>query len=146
MREQPVEEAVAAARAATPVVRAAGGVICDGDGGVVRVAVVHRPAYDDWTLPKGKLEAGERPETAALREVEEETGLRCLIDRCLGTLAYLDRRGRDKVVWYWSMRVISGSFAPTREVDELRWPAAADAAALLSYAHDRVLITRATAP
>jgi 8-oxo-dGTP diphosphatase len=143
MGEQPVEEAVAAARAQAPVVRAAGGVIWDRDGEVMRVALVHRPAYDDWTFPKGKLEAGERLETAALREVEEETGLRCLIDRCLGTLTYLDRRGRDKVVWYWSMRVISGSFAPTREVDELRWLTASDAGAMLSYEHDRVLLTRA---
>jgi 8-oxo-dGTP pyrophosphatase MutT (NUDIX family) len=122
-------------------VRAAGGLVLRRrPGGPVEIALVHRPAQDDWSLPKGKLDEGEAPEAAALREVEEETGLRCEIVRPCGRIAYVDRRGRDKVVDYWVMRPLSGRFRPSREVDELRWLPVEDARRLLSYPTDRQLL------
>src|SRR6266516_3774205 len=79
------------------VVRAAGGVVWKrGPGGTPQVALVHRPAYDDWSLPKGKLRQGEREDKAALREVREETGLRCKLERPLPSSEYRDGRGRPK--------------------------------------------------
>jgi 8-oxo-dGTP diphosphatase len=117
-------------------VRAAGGVV-ERDG---LVALVHRPRYDDWSLPKGKLDKGERWEDAALREVEEETGLRCQLGDALPEVRYLDARGRPKTVRYWRMRALGGAFAPNDEVDELRWLTPVQATALLSYEHDRRLV------
>jgi 8-oxo-dGTP pyrophosphatase MutT (NUDIX family) len=114
-------------------VRAAGGVVLR-DG---LVAVVHRPRYDDWSLPKGKLDQGESFEDAALREVEEETGLRCTLVRELPAVEYVVR-GRAKVVRYWAMEVVEEtSFVPNDEVDEVRWLEPRDALALLSYDRDR---------
>lgn len=109
----------------------------------MELALVHRPAYDDWTLPKGKLLDGETHERAALREVEEETGLLCEVLRPVGDTAYVDRKGREKVVSYWLMKPLSGSFRPSEEVDELRWLPLDDALALLSYEQDRALVRRA---
>lgn len=123
------------------VVRAAGGVLArEQPGGELEVAVVHRPAYDDWTFPKGKLQVGEREEHAALREVEEETGMRCRIERALGTTKYRDHRDRPKVVHYWVMRALDGHFQPTKEVDKLDWLPVPRALDTLSYDHDRVLL------
>ena len=106
------------------------------------IAVIHRPKYDDWTLPKGKLDPGEGFEQAALREVEEETGMRCTLGDHVGDRSYRDRHGRLKLVRYWVMSVDGGEFAPNEEVDELRWLAPDEAAELLSYALDRELIER----
>jgi 8-oxo-dGTP diphosphatase len=114
-------------------VRAAGGVVMRGG----RVALVHRPKYDDWTFPKGKLDPGEDFEQAALREVEEETGMRCRLGRELPSTRYVDPKGRRKVVRYWQMEPLEGDFAPNREVDELRWVAPPEARGLLSYDRDR---------
>jgi 8-oxo-dGTP pyrophosphatase MutT (NUDIX family) len=114
-------------------VEAAGGVV-ERDG---VVALVHRPRYDDWTLPKGKLDRGESFEAAALREVVEETGLRCRLVRELPEVIY-EVRGRPKVVRYWLMAVEADlGFVVNDEVDELRWVEPADALALLSYERDR---------
>jgi 8-oxo-dGTP diphosphatase len=114
-------------------VEAAGGVVLR-DG---RVAVVHRPRYDDWSLPKGKLDPGESFEDAALREVEEETGLRCRLVRELPAVEY-EVRGRPKVVRYWAMEVTDEApFEPNDEVDEVRWLEPAEALALLTYDRDR---------
>lgn len=123
------------------VVRAAGGIIVRSkpDGGT-ELVVVHRPGYDDWTFPKGKLQAGEREEHTAIREVEEETGLRCRLERAIGSTKYKDHRGRPKVVHYWVMRALDGHFRPSREVDELRWVSLRQAVSLLSYNHDRALL------
>ena len=117
-------------------VHAAGGVIRRGD----RIAVVHRPKYDDWTLPKGKLDPGEGFEQAALREVEEETGLRCELGPELDSTSYRDGKGRTKLVRYWEMTPVGGEFAPTDEVDELRWVTPDEARRLLSYDRDRELV------
>lgn len=118
-------------------VRAAGGVVWrPAAGGGVEVLVVHRPGYDDWTLPKGRAEPGETDEGCALREVEEETGLRCRMGLYLGEVEYLDRHGRTKVARYWAMEPESGSFTPGAEVDEVRWVTPADARRLLSYPRD----------
>jgi 8-oxo-dGTP diphosphatase len=121
-------------------VTAAGGVVArQGDDGV-ELAVIHRPKYADWSLPKGKLAPGETWEQAALREVTEETGLRCELGQELEPARYLDRKGRRKLVRYWLMRPLDGSFEPGDEVDELRWLPPEEAAGLLSYEHDRRLV------
>ena len=123
------------------VVRAAGGVVVRSrPDGAIEVAVVHRPAYDDWTLPKGKLQAGEREEHTALREVEEETGMRCRLERALGSTKYKDHKGRQKIVHYWVMRALDGHFKATKEVDQLRWVPVVEASGVLSYHHDRTLL------
>ena len=90
------------------------------DGGL-EVAIVHRPKYDDWSLPKGKLDADESFEQAALREVEEETGLRCELGAELEPARYRDRKGRSKLVRYFRMSPRGGEFRRSDEVDELRW-------------------------
>ncbi len=119
-------------------VRAAGGVIVR-DG---KVAVVHRPRHDDWSLPKGKLDEGESWEEAAVREVEEETGMRARITGELDSAYYKDSKGRDKRVRWYRMDVVDeGSFEPNDEVDELRWVPLEEAQRLLSYNHDRALLT-----
>jgi 8-oxo-dGTP diphosphatase len=118
-------------------VKAAGGVLLRPGG---EVALVHRPKYDDWTLPKGKLDAGETFEQAALREVEEETGLRARLLRELPSTEYHDANGRRKLVRYWEMEPLEGEFTPSHEVDELRWLPPDDAAALLTYDRDREVL------
>jgi 8-oxo-dGTP diphosphatase len=128
------------------VVRAAGGVVVRPDG---TVAVVHRPKYDDWSLPKGKLEPGEEPSEGALREVEEETGTRCRLVRSLLTTEYTDHRGRPKVVDYWLMEVVDGdgeAFVPNDEVDEVRWLRPRTAVRLLTYERDRDLVRAVSRP
>lgn len=128
---------------AAPEVRAAGGLVVreggDGGGGV-EVAVVHRPRYDDWSLPKGKLDPGESWADAALREVAEETGFRCELGPELAPARYRDRKGRDKLVRFYRMRPVEGRFEPNDEVDELRWLAPAEALELLGYERDRELV------
>ena len=124
-----------------PQVRAAGGLVVreGGDGGR-EVAIVHRPRYDDWSLPKGKLHPGEGWAEGALREVGEETGLRCELGEELESATYLDRKGRRKHVRYWLMRPLDGDFEPNDEVDELRWVRPDEAQTTLSYGHDRRLV------
>ena len=129
----------------SPVVRAAGGIVVRPDEDADQVLLVHRPKYDDWSFPKGKLDDGEHEEAAALREVEEETGLRCRLDRHVGAVTYTDRMGRPKIVRYWTMTPLEGAFAPGDEVDAVRWLSAPDALALLSYVHDRDLLAAAFA-
>jgi 8-oxo-dGTP diphosphatase len=118
------------------LVRAAGGVVVR-DG---RLLLVHRPKYDDWTLPKGKCEPGESDEACAVREVEEETGLVCELGTELLPTHYTDSRGRPKRVRWWLMSPVSGEFTPTNEVDEIRWLTREEAAALLSYGRDQALL------
>src|SRR5688500_20159787 len=112
------------------MVEAAGGVLWRISAkGLLRVGVVHRPRYDDWSFPKGKLEDGEVHATAALREVAEETGLRGKLGQELTEVRYHDRYGRPKRVRYWSMEALSDAFQPNNEVDEMVRPSDAYASA-----------------
>ena len=125
----------------TPLVYAAGGVVWRlGSSGDVEVLLVHRPKYEDWSLPKGKRDPGETDEQCALREVEEETGLVCTLGPELTTTEYVDRKGRPKIVRYWVMTVVDGSFTPTEEVDEIRWLSIERATRLLSYERDAAVL------
>jgi 8-oxo-dGTP diphosphatase len=124
----------------TDVVQAAGGLVVRRPHGTLEIAVVHRPVHEDWSFPKGKLEEGETFEVAALREVEEETGLACRLLRFIGHTEYVDRKGRAKAVAYWVMVPQSGSFVPNDEVDEMRWVTLEAASHLLSYPRDRELV------
>ena len=120
------------------VVRAAGGLVVR-DG---KVLLVHRPKYDDWSFPKGKCDEGESDEACALREVEEETGLRCELVDEIGQTSYIDSKDRPKVVRSWRTRAIDGEFVPPYEVDEARWETPASAARVLSWPRDLPLLER----
>ena len=132
-----------------PLVRAGGGVLRRrSKNGRAQYALVHRPRYDDWSLPKGKGDPGETDEEAALREVEEETGVRATLGAELASTRYRDRKDRLKQVRYWLMEPVDGKvpkFTPNNEIDEVRWCSAADAGKLLSHDHDRKLIRDAEA-
>jgi 8-oxo-dGTP diphosphatase len=119
-------------------VRAAGGLVVQ-DG---KVLLVHRPKYDDWSFPKGKCDEGESDEACALREVEEETGLRCELLDEIGETSYIDGKGRPKTVRYWRMRAVDGEFAPHDEVDAVRWETPELAADILSWSRDPPLLER----
>lgn len=151
---------------AAALVRAAGGVVWRRVPSGVEVVLVHRPAYDDWALPKGKLEPGETDEEAAQREVREETGLSCRLGAELPSTTYADAQGRPKIVRYWSMTVIPGTggdgpagagpgtgpgadpgdapLAPEpkarKEIDDLCWELLPEARARLTYARDVVVL------
>ena len=122
-------------------VRAAGGLVVREAEGRREIAVVHRPKYDDWSLPKGKLDQGEDWEEGALREVEEETGMRCEIEAELPASHHTDHKGRAKEVRWFRMRPLGGSFSAGDEVDELRWLEPEAAMKLLDYEHDRRLVS-----
>jgi 8-oxo-dGTP diphosphatase len=125
---------------------AAGGIVIDGAIGEPRVLLVHRPRYDDWSLPKGKLNSGEGLEAAAVREVREETGLECRIIREVATVRYSYRtrkRGhfKPKVVHYYLMEPVSGEIrVPGDEVDRALWLELAEALEKLTYEQDRKLL------
>ena len=123
-------------------VEAAGGVVVRESDGAPEVLLVHRPRYDDWTLPKGKLDRGESFEDAALREVWEETGLRCTLGREVAGAEYTDNKGRPKVVRYWLMEIEGDApaFEANDEVDEVRWVALDEAAGELTYDRDRQVL------
>ena len=126
-------------------VKAAGGVVWrrrPGDG--IEVALVHRPRYDDWSLPKGKLDRGESFQDAAVREVEEEIGVRCALGDELSPIGYTDHKGRSKVVRYWLMEAIDDHvFEANDEVDEVRWLKGRKALGRLSYPRDRDVLNEA---
>ena len=116
-------------------------------GGIIRnnsneFLVIHRSKYDDWSFPKGKLDNGENLEECALREVHEETGFYCELRDFLGTVAYVDRKGREKKVYYWQMKILDGYFQENSEVDAIDWLHKAQALEILSYSHDRELLTQ----
>lgn len=130
-------EPAAAPGAAAAQVLAAGGVPWRSGRQGVEVALVHRPRYDDWSLPKGKLGPGEQPLLAALREVAEETGLDCVPGRQLGLVRHPLPGGGHKVSRYWAMRPVAGDFTANAEVDDLRWLPLGQAHRLLSHPQDR---------
>jgi 8-oxo-dGTP pyrophosphatase MutT (NUDIX family) len=119
-------------------VRAAGCVVWRRQGDQVEVLLVHRPRRRDWTFPKGKVEPIDSDdEHTALREVLEETSYRGALGRELPSISYRDHHERAKTVRYWDMEVQDGTFVPNAEVDEVAWLSVLDAAARLTYGHDR---------
>ena len=123
------------------VVLAAGGVVWRRRNGRLQVVLIHRPRYDDWTFPKGKLDAGETDEQAAVREVMEEASLAVNLGPELPSTTYLDKSGKHKRVRYWAMTAADGSEPlGANEVDDARWVDIDDARAILSYSRDMELI------
>ncbi|SFT95251.1 8-oxo-dGTP diphosphatase [Actinopolyspora lacussalsi subsp. righensis] len=128
-----------------PTVMAAGAVLWrPGSTEDTEIAVVHRPRYGDWSLPKGKLDPGETIPQAAAREVTEETGVNCVLSRHLRRICYEVPHGRDgrasKSVDYFAARALPGEFVANEEVDELRWVPAARAHEWLTYADDHHVV------
>lgn len=122
-------------------VRAAGGlVIRRGADEAIRVLLVHRGQQDDWSFPKGGQRRAETLLGAAVREVREETGLLCVAETVVGTTEHIDRRERRKMVRYWAMRPVTGTFQPTDEVDAVAWLRPPEALLRLSHDRDRELL------
>src|SRR6516165_1389868 len=128
------------AEATTGVIQAAGAVVWRARAGGIETALVHRPRYDDWSFPKGKSLPGEHVLLTAVREVEEETGVRVALGRRLGSQRYL-ANGQPKRVAYWAARPVSPErFAPNDEVDSLAWLPLAAAREQLSYPRDHAVL------
>jgi 8-oxo-dGTP pyrophosphatase MutT (NUDIX family) len=125
------------APAPTPVVRAAGGAVWRRrpEAGL-EVVLVHRPRYNDWSLPKGKVDPGESDEEAAVREVREEASVVGRLGPELDAVHYIDRLGRPKLARYWAMTVLEGEAGGDNEVDRAEWLALAAARERLSYPRD----------
>lgn len=125
-----------------PEVRAAGCALWRPSRGPdgIDVALVHRPKWQDWSLPKGKLQRDESEREAAVREVLEETGMVCELGPELATLRYPDAQGRSKTVRYWAAEATSGAFFPNREVSLLLWLPPEDACARVTREQDAELI------
>ena len=122
------------------VIAAAGGALWrTGEDGAPETPIVHRPKYDDWSLPKGKLDAGEHPLVAAVREVGEETSLSVVVGRRSVQTRYTHRNG-PKRVDYWVMEAVGGIFVPNDEVDEVCWLPVPEATAAVTHAHDRAVL------
>lgn len=136
-----------AERNGAAVVQAAGGIVTrSGPNGETEVLLVHRPRYDDWSLPKGKAEPGESDEACALREVEEETSLICELHGEVAVTRYSDPKGRPKRVRYFAMTPRAGSVAaPRNEVDVVSWLSPDRALETLTYERDKDVIARFTA-
>lgn len=129
-------------------VRAAGGVVCREVGDRLEVLLVHRAHYDDWSLPKGKVEEGEDDETCAEREVEEETGLRVRRLDELPSVRWIDRFGRPKVSRYWRMVPVPADARahPQHEVDEVAWLPVDEAIDRLTYERDATVLQALLGP
>jgi len=121
-------------------VEAAGGIVCRTSDGVTEVALVHRPRYDDWSLPKGKLEPGETALTAAVREVREEIGADIAVSRRVGTVRYSIGEAPKRVT-YWAMQYRGGQFTPNLEVSDVAWLPLGQAVGRLTYDVDRAVLT-----
>ncbi|WP_255687994.1 NUDIX hydrolase [Actinocorallia sp. API 0066] len=126
--------------AAEPLIRAAGAVLWRADGGELEVALVHRPRYDDWSLPKGKAKHGEHILRTVVREVREETGVTARLGAPLPSASY-EVNGRPKRVDYWAAEAVDvAPFKPDHEVDELAWTPVPVALGLLTHQHDAALL------
>lgn len=112
-----------------------------GDG--IELALVYRPKWADWSLPKGKLKRGEDPQRAAVREVLEETGMHCALGPALPNSCYLDAAGRPKIVYYWAAETTGGVFRSNREVSQLVWLPPTTALEWLTHERDKELIPAA---
>jgi 8-oxo-dGTP diphosphatase len=122
-------------------VRAAGGILTRAGPEGTEILIVHRPRYDDWSLPKGKAKSGESDEACALREVEEETGLACVLREEVAVSEYLDGTGRPKRVRYFAMTPPAGvEAAPRHEIDAVRWLTRERALEALTYGRDVDLV------
>ncbi|MDK7138555.1 bifunctional NUDIX hydrolase/histidine phosphatase family protein [Corynebacterium simulans] len=121
---------------------AAGAVLWRGNPQDPEVAVIHRPHYDDWSLPKGKVDPGESLPTTAAREILEETGYDVKLDKLIGKVTY-PVQGRTKVVYYWLAQYLKGSFEDNSETDELRWLPINEACELLTYDVDTDVLAKA---
>jgi 8-oxo-dGTP diphosphatase len=125
---------------AVRTVAAAGGVVWRVVDGRVQIALIHRPRYDDWSLPKGKLEQGESELAAAVREVREELGARVAVSRRISRVRYVADSTRKSVA-YWAMRYLDGEFVANSEADAVEWLTAGKARKLLSYEVDRSVVS-----
>jgi 8-oxo-(d)GTP phosphatase len=130
---------VAALRKSAVIVRAAGGVVWRVKKGKIEIALVHRPRYDDWTLPKGKLVEGETELAAAVREVHEELGAHVAVSRRITTVTYPVDSAHKRVT-YWVMRHTGGEFEPNDEIDDVTWVRPKEARSVLSYDVDREVL------
>lgn len=128
------------ARHSSPDIRAAGGAVWRFRGGTVEVALVHRPRYDDWSLPKGKLHSGETELLAAVREVGEELGSRVAVSRFIGSISY-DVGSATKRTSYWVMRHLSGEFVANDEVDDVAWLTPSAARELMTHPIERTVLS-----
>jgi 8-oxo-dGTP diphosphatase len=128
------------------VVEAAGGVLWRETSSGRKLAIIHRKRYDDWSLPKGKRESGERWEETALREVREETGCRPKLGKFIGSASYvINHHKTPKVVLFWHMYTKNEcKFQPNNEVDRLKWVSPQKALKILSYKDERYIIQIAT--
>jgi len=124
-------------------IEAGGGVIVDMSKGKPRYLLIHRPRYDDWSLPKGKLNRNEKHRDAALREVKEETGLVCDVLAKLSPVNYITPNGNKKRVKYWLMEARSGTFVRNDEVDAVTWVKRSQAMSLLTHVHDQATLVEA---
>ena len=132
-------------RSEAKLVRAAGGILWRDEASGPRLAVIHRPKQDDWSLPKGKLEDGESFPQAAVREVREETGCRARLGDFAGYALY-EVKGRPKLVLFWHMAAEGvARFRPNGEVDRLEWLAPDEALARLDHPVERQIVESAVA-
>lgn len=124
------------------MIESAGGVVWrTSDRHRHEVLVVHRPHRQDWSLPKGRRRRRESALECALREVREETGLRCTPAEELPEVHYTDRQGRARLVRYWTMQAVSGQFRPNDEVDEIRWAPLGLVSEVLTHDHELVVVS-----
>lgn len=124
-------------------IEAAGGVVVDMSKNKPRYLLIHRPRYNDWSLPKGKLNDGETHHDAALREVKEETGLVCEVLAKLSPVNYKTPNGNAKHVKYWLMQTRSGGFVKNDEVDDVIWVKRSKAISMLTHVHDQAVLVEA---
>ena len=127
------------------IIEAAGGVLWKETSSGLKLAVIHRQRYDDWSLPKGKREKGERWQETALREVKEETGCQVVLGKFIGSASYaIHSNNRPKIVLFWHMHVKQGcKFQPNHEVDRIKWVSPSKALKLLSYEDEREIVNKA---